>query len=208
MHWINFPLLAVMIWSGLRIYWANDVYRIGIGDWTLFAFFPDGFNERLDLDRHLARGMAFHFAFAWLFTINGILYALYTWRTGEWRFLAPDRRSLKESGQVLLHDLHLRKEAPPTNGRYNAAQRLSYSIIILLGGVAVLSGFAIYKPAQLSFLTTILGGYETARAIHFSVTIAFLVFFFVHVLQVARAGWRNFWSMIVGYELEPKGPAK
>jgi thiosulfate reductase cytochrome b subunit len=208
MHWINFPLLAVMIWSGLRIYWANDVYRIGIADWTLFAFFPDGFNERLDLDRHLARGMAFHFTFAWLFTINGILYALYTWRTGEWRFLAPDRRSLKESGQVLLHDLHLRKEAPPTNGRYNAAQRLSYSIIILLGGVAVLSGFAIYKPAQLSFLTTILGGYETARAIHFSVTIAFLLFFFVHVLQVARAGWRNCWSMIVGYELEPKGPAK
>ncbi len=208
MHWINFPLLAVMIWSGLRIYWANDVYRIGFADWTLFAFFPDGFNERLDLDRHLARGMAFHFTFAWLFTINGILYALYTWRTGEWRFLAPDRRSLKESGQVLLHDLHLRKDAPPTNGRYNAAQRLSYSIIILLGGVAVLSGFAIYKPAQLSFLTTILGGYETARAIHFSVTIAFLLFFFVHVLQVARAGWRNFWSMIVGYELEPKGPAK
>ena len=204
MHWINFPLLAVMIWSGLRIYWANDVYRIGFGDTTLFAFFPDGFNERLDLNRHLARGMAFHFTFAWLFTINGLLYALYTWRTGEWRFLAPDRRSWKESVQVLLHDLHLRKEAPPTNGRYNAAQRLSYSLIILLGGVAVLSGFAIYKPTQLSFLTTILGGYETARAIHFAVTIAFLVFFFVHLLQVARAGWRNFWSMVVGYELDPE----
>ena len=74
MHWINFPLLMIMIWSGLRIYWAEDVYRIGIADWTLVAFFPDGFNERLDLDRHLARGMAFHFTFAWLFTINGILY--------------------------------------------------------------------------------------------------------------------------------------
>jgi thiosulfate reductase cytochrome b subunit len=206
MHWINFPLIAVMIWSGLRIYWANDVYRIGLGDWTVFAFFPDGFNERLDLNRHLARGMAFHFTFAWLFTINGLLYVLYTWRTGEWRFLAPDRRSLKESAQVLLHDLHLRKEAPPTNGRYNAAQRLSYSLIIVLGGGAVLTGFAIYKPTQLSFLTTILGGYETARTIHFAVTIAFLVFFFVHVLQVIRAGWRNCWSMVVGYELDRKVP--
>ena len=28
-HWINFPALTVMIWSGMLIYWANDVYRIG-----------------------------------------------------------------------------------------------------------------------------------------------------------------------------------
>ena len=52
MHWLNFPLLALMIWSGLMIYWADsdpanlhphEVYRIGIGQWTLFRFFPDGF---------------------------------------------------------------------------------------------------------------------------------------------------------------------
>ena len=45
MHWLNFPLLALMIWSGLMIYWADsdpanlhphEVYRIGIGQWTLF----------------------------------------------------------------------------------------------------------------------------------------------------------------------------
>ncbi|HEV2246124.1 MAG TPA: thiosulfate reductase, partial [Terriglobia bacterium] len=42
-HWVNFPLLAVMIWSGLWIYWANDVYRVGLGSFTLFRFFPEGF---------------------------------------------------------------------------------------------------------------------------------------------------------------------
>ena len=31
-HWINFPVIFIMIWSGLLIYWANDVYRIGWGD--------------------------------------------------------------------------------------------------------------------------------------------------------------------------------
>ena len=25
-HWINVPLLTIMVWSGLRIYWAEDVY--------------------------------------------------------------------------------------------------------------------------------------------------------------------------------------
>lgn len=35
LHWINFPLLALMIWSGALIYWANDVYRVGWGETTL-----------------------------------------------------------------------------------------------------------------------------------------------------------------------------
>jgi hypothetical protein len=39
-HWINVPLLFLMLWSGLLIYWANDVYRLGLGDSTLIHFFP------------------------------------------------------------------------------------------------------------------------------------------------------------------------
>ena len=35
-HWVNFPLLAMMIWSGLWIYWTNDVYRVGFGSFTLY----------------------------------------------------------------------------------------------------------------------------------------------------------------------------
>ena len=50
MHWVNFPVLFTMIWSGLLIYWNDSdnayqyphrVYRIGIGHFTLFRFFPD-----------------------------------------------------------------------------------------------------------------------------------------------------------------------
>ena len=28
MHWFNVVLLSGMIWSGLLIYWANDVYSV------------------------------------------------------------------------------------------------------------------------------------------------------------------------------------
>ena len=45
-HWINFPLISIMIWSGALIYWANDVYRVGVGDFTLFHFFPIGSTAR------------------------------------------------------------------------------------------------------------------------------------------------------------------
>ena len=42
-HWVNFPVLTVMIWSGLLIYWANDIYKIKIGGKELIHFFPEFF---------------------------------------------------------------------------------------------------------------------------------------------------------------------
>lgn len=206
MHWINFPLLTIMIWSGLRIYWADlrDPVGVGIAGWHWFDLFPDWFNEKLGLERRLARGMAFHFTFGWLFTINGIAYGLYLWRSGQWRHLIPDRRDVKDSAAVVLHDLKLRKTAPP-HGRYNAAQKVTYTGVLLLGVVIVVSGLAIFAPTQLSPLTQALGGYEIARTIHFSATLGFVAFFLIHIVQVIRAGWSNFASMVTGYELEPSG---
>ena len=58
MHWINFPVLFVMIWSGLLIYWANDVYKIHLGRTVYFSFFPESFYKGLNLSRRLAEGMA------------------------------------------------------------------------------------------------------------------------------------------------------
>ena len=203
MHWLNFPILTVMIWSGLRIYWSFDVSRvpsIRFGEETLF---PEGFYDALQLDRKLARGMAFHFSFGWLFFINGLLYVVYLAASREWKHLVPNRADLKKVPAVLLHDLGLRKEAPE-HGQYNVMQQLAYSGVIVLGFLALATGFAIYKPVQLGWLTGIFGGYQNARLIHFIVTMSFLVFFVVHLVQVVRAGFGNFWSMISGYELEPE----
>jgi hypothetical protein len=70
MHWINFPLLFIMIWSGLLIYWADsippgthpgEVYRVGIGSWTLFRPFPDWFWKILDAPYELTEGLGYHF---------------------------------------------------------------------------------------------------------------------------------------------------
>jgi hypothetical protein len=73
-HWINFPLLFLMIWSGLLIYWSNPVYRIGLGSYTLLSFFPERFFQALGIPYHLAKGMSLHFFFMWFFVINGVLY--------------------------------------------------------------------------------------------------------------------------------------
>ncbi len=47
LHWISFPLLTLMIWSGILIYWANAVYGVKIFGYELFHFFPAWFYETL-----------------------------------------------------------------------------------------------------------------------------------------------------------------
>src|SRR5260370_23757069 len=66
LHWINFPLLLIMIWSGLLIYWANGEYRVGSGGLTPFHFFPHWFFNCLGVPLRLALGMSRHFLFMWL----------------------------------------------------------------------------------------------------------------------------------------------
>ena len=87
-HWINFPILAIMIWSGLLIYWANDIYKLGWGDKTVLKFFPDSFNKALNIPFRLAEGMSLHFVFMWVFAINGIIYFLYLLFSKEYKFQA------------------------------------------------------------------------------------------------------------------------
>jgi thiosulfate reductase cytochrome b subunit len=195
-HWINFPLLFLMIWSGILIYWAYTPYHVGP-----LRFFPAWVYSTLHIDHRLAEGMALHFTLMWLFVLNGLAYVAYTWISGEWRYLVPRSWSaFRDAWDVLLHDLHL-KEALPPQEKYNAAQQISYSAIIVMGAGSVITGLAIYKPAQLAWLAALCGGYTTARLIHFVLTMGYVLFFVVHVAQVALAGWNNFRSMVAGYEL-------
>lgn len=204
-HWVNFPLLSLMVWSGLLIYWAFPTYGFGP-----VAFFPQWFFAALGIPGRLAEGMSLHFFFMWLFIVNGLLYVLYTAISGEWRYLIPRSTSaISDSWQVFLHDLHLTKSPLPSQEKYNAAQQIAYTGVILMGAGSLFTGLAIYKPAQLYWLTAAFGGYMVARAIHFALTILFVMFFVVHVIQVTLAGWNNLRSMLSGYELvEKPAPSK
>jgi thiosulfate reductase cytochrome b subunit len=216
MHWINFPLLTVMIYSGLLVYWADSqheglnahrVYRVGFGSWTLLRLFPPWFYNNFHLKFQLAKGLGYHFFFMWFFALNGIAYVLYSFFSGEWRELLPTRHSFVEAVEVTLHDLGLRKRHRP-QGKFNGAQRIAYTGVICMGAGSLLTGLAIYKPTQLHLLTSLLGGYEMARWLHFWLTMSYVAFFLVHVAQVIRAGWNNFRAMIVGYEILPNEATK
>ena len=206
-HWVNFPLMVILTWSGLLLYWENSNFRIGIGSFTLMKLFPAAFYEALHLTNRNSEGLAWHLPFMWLFAANWMLYLTYLGVSGEWRYITPSRSALSHTLAVVLHDLHLRKAKPP-EGKYNAAQKIAYSAVALMGVLMIVTGFALWRPEQLGWLAAPFGGEDNAKAVHFWLTILFFVYFVVHVAQVVRAGWNNFRSMIVGYELVASGGAE
>lgn len=209
MHWINFPLLLIMIWSGLMLYWVTAVdngvfdhqtYRVGLGSFTLFRLFPDWFYRLFKINNHLTRGHAFHSLAMWPFVLNGIAYVLFLAFSGQWRAIVPTGRDIRGVVTAMWRAMLRRDELEPGE-KYNGAQRIAYTLVLLLGALSVISGIAIWKPTSLPRVTAIMGGYESARFLHFWATMAFCGFIFIHVVQVLRAGWSTMKSMVTGFEV-------
>jgi Ni/Fe-hydrogenase b-type cytochrome subunit len=190
-HWVNAVALLIMVTSGWRIYNASP----------LFGFsFPDS----ITFGGWLAGARMWHFFGMWVFAINGVVYVLYNILTRHGRRTTIFRKS-DVSGvlPMILYYLRIRKEHPPQK-KYNALQKLAYTVVPLLALGGILSGIAIYWPVQFSGVTSLFGGYETARLWHFICMSALVLFFAGHLLMVAIAGWDNFLSMITGWRKVPR----
>jgi thiosulfate reductase cytochrome b subunit len=185
-HWANVVLFAIMAGSGLRILVAWPFMGSRGDEYRWFPLQGLQIPQALTVGGWLAGARHWHFAFAWLFAANALVYAVYLFASGEWRQrLFFPRRDARNAWRTVLHDLRIRKEAPPSVGLYNGMQRLSYTGVLAVAPLLVLSGLAIYKPVQLPRLTALLGGYDAARAIHLLVLLALALFTVVHVIQVA-----------------------
>lgn len=205
LHWANFVFLAILFYSGLLIYAANRAHRIGWGDYTLVRLFPPELLESLGLRYRLAEGIAWHFFAIWPFVLTGALYIAYLTLSGEWRHIFPRRADLRGLARVIWDELRLRR--PDSGGqKLNPGQRIAYTGVLVLGAGAVLTGLALYKPVQLGWLLSWMGGYSTARFLHFWISMALAVFFVIHVLNVVRAGWNTFRAMVCGYAASESDP--
>ena len=131
----------------------------------------------------------------WLVALNGLVYLAYGGATGRFRErLLPIRP--RDLVRTVRDTLQLRIEHEDLT-TYNAVQKLLYFIVIAAGVSQVVTGLAIWKPVQLSPLVSLLGGFQSARIIHFigmSVIVGFLL---VHVLLSLLVP-RTLWAMLAG----------
>jgi thiosulfate reductase cytochrome b subunit len=116
------------------------------------------------------------------------------------------------SPQRLAIDIarHLRFQRPSADEAwsYNLLQRLTYLLVIFVlfplviwTGLAMSPAFASVFPGAV----TILGGRQSARTLHFFVSIFLVVFLLVHVFMVFLAGfWNRVRAMITGRLAQPR----
>jgi len=202
-HWINAAVLLGMIASGLQIYMAFPHFGMKGRVYPVPNPFDSnslhqGFPEWARLGGWLAGGLNWHFALAWPFVLTGLVYVGFLILTGEWRALLFRPRDVGPAIAMQLYYLRLRRDHPP-QGKHNALQKAAYTFIVILGALSALTGFAIYKPVQLAWLTTILGGYELARYWHFICVWIFIGFTVVHVALVFLADPASFRAIVTGW---------
>ena len=196
-HWLNAVVLLGMIASGLQIYMAFRHFGPR-GEPYPNPFDGQTFPVWSRLGGWLAGGLNWHFALAWPFVITGLIYLGFLAWTGEWRSLLFRPRDVGPAIQMQLYYLRLRP-THPAQGKHNALQKGAYTFIVLLGALSALTGFAIYKPVQLAWLTALFGGYELARYWHFWTVWIFVGFTLLHVALVFLVDPASLRAMITGW---------
>jgi thiosulfate reductase cytochrome b subunit len=167
MHWVNAIAMVIMIASGWQIY--NDSVLLGwlrFSTWITIGDGPEG-------------ALQWHFAAMWLLMINGLAYLVYGFVTGRFRRkLLPIRP--RDVIATVRDALHFRLGHDDIT-HYNAVQKLLYVGVIAIIIVQVLSGFAIWKPVQLSELATLFYSFQGGRIVHFVGMVLIVGFLIVHV---------------------------
>jgi thiosulfate reductase cytochrome b subunit len=204
-HWITtlcfFALLvsgAEIVISHPRFYWGETgnvlttpLFKIPIP--SSRALVPTGYGYVLPDQNGWSR--ALHFQSAWVVVLTGVLYAIFGLLTGHFRKdLLPGKADLSWRGLSTVIANHLRFERPSGADAlsYNVVQRLTYLFVIfILFPLVIWTGLAM-SPAFVSAFpatVTVLGGRQTARTLHFFVSLALLLFLLVHVAMIWLAGF-------------------
>ncbi len=167
-HWANASAIVILIGSGWQIYNATHFMGFSIP-------------RQMTLGRWLGGGIQWHFAAIWILFCTALTYlimAVLTRRIGR-QFLPVTVTSLiSDIGDFLkghLSHADIRK--------YNTIQKLAYLFAMLDIVVLILSGLVLFKSVQLGWLRVLLGGYETARYIHFFAMAFMVAFIVVHVVM-------------------------
>lgn len=181
-HWLNALAVLLMIGSGWRIYNASPLYDFS-------------FPKAITLGGWLGGALQWHFAAMWLLGLNGLLYLLINVASGR-----LFRRFFPVSPRGVAHDLWaaLRGRLGHADlSVYNQVQRFAYLFVMLDVTVLVISGLVLWKSVQFPILRELLGGYDSARHVHFIAMALLTGFIAVHLLMVALVP-KTLWAMLVG----------
>ena len=219
-HWLTtIAFLALLITGGEivmshpRFYWG-ETGNVNMHPWLNLHLpssrdtVPTGYGYVLPDQNGWSRYL--HFQSAWLAVGTGLFYLLWGVFTGHFRrnlLPASSDRSIQKIVGSIASRLRFQRAGAEEAWSYNVLQRLSYLVVIFVlfplmiwTGLAMSFGF----DAAFPLAVRLLGGHQTARSLHFLVTILLVLFVLVHVVMVILAGFRaRMRAMITGRAVPP-----
>jgi sulfoxide reductase catalytic subunit YedY len=207
-HFINLLFIGLLIRSGIqilgahpRLYWRDDCHpgkawitftRKKIPDNQLYTSMDDEVpvspwlgqpgKDNLGLGRH------WHFFVVIFWLLNGIIYIVLLFATGEWTRLIPTSWDIfPRAWHTLLTYLSL--HIPPTSDfrPYDPLQQLAYATVVFLLAPFMLLTGATMSPsieARFPWYIKLFGGRQVGRSLHFLSMLAFVAFIIVHTVLV------------------------
>src|SRR5579872_3227008 len=203
-HWISALAFLALLVTGIeilishpRFYWGETgnvltppLFKIPIP--ASRAMVPTGYRYVLPDQNGWSRYL--HFQSAWLAVLTGLVYVLVGLFNGHFRRnLLPARADLSRGRvtTVIAQHLRLLPASEEEAWSYNVLQKLTYLLVIfVLFPLVIWTGLAM-SPAIASAIpaaVTILGGQQSARTIHFFVTVLLVLFLLVHIAMLCLAG--------------------
>ena len=215
-HWLTFVAFVALLVTGVEILISHPRFYWGeTGNVNMRPFLtipipssrasvPTGYGYVLPDQNGWSR--ALHFEAAWLAVLTGLLYLVFGFFAGHFRrVLWPARSDLSVENVASSIARHLRFKRPPEDEdwSYNVLQRLAYLLVIfVLFPLVIWTGLDLSPAFTSAFphAVTILGGRQSARTLHFFVSIGLVFFLLVHVVMVYLAGFRKrVRAMITGH---------
>jgi Ni/Fe-hydrogenase b-type cytochrome subunit len=197
-HWVNAVALLVLIGSGLQIFRAFPSFGSKIPQHDLLHW-----PKSLALGGWLGGALQWHFTFMWIYIASGLIYIAYQFFSGNYKQVLFRPRDVPGVWPMVRHYFFFGPN-PSLKEAYNPLQKHAYTSAIALGALSVLTGFAIWKPVQFSWLAWLMGGFHWARLWHFLVMWGMILFLFGHLVMVVIHGWNNFVSMLTGWKKDPE----
>ena len=206
-HWITTLCFIALLLSGIeivishpRFYWGEtgNVHTPALFQLPIPASrssVPTGYGYVLPDQNGWSRYL--HFQAAWFAVLTGLLYVVWGSITRHFgKNLLPGRADLSRRALLSVTADHLRFKRPDDAEAwsYNALQRLTYLFVIfVLFPLIIWTGLAM-SPAIASVFpgaVSVLGGQQSARTIHFFVTVSLVLFLLIHIVMIFLAGFTN-----------------
>ncbi|MGD0425397.1 MAG: cytochrome b/b6 domain-containing protein [Candidatus Acidiferrales bacterium] len=206
-HWITTLSFLALLVTGAEIVISHPRFYWGE---TGNVLTPALFQIPIPASRHLVQtGYGYvlpdqngwsrylHFQAAWVAVLTGLLYVISMLFTGHLqKDLLPDKSDLswRSFSTTIASHLRFAKPSEAEAWSYNLLQRLSYLfVIIILFPFVIWTGLAMSPAFVSAFPATVnlLGGQQSARTLHFFVSLALLLFLLVHVVMIFVAGFKS-----------------